>query len=159
MGTEPRNYSLYRLSLKLGHRPEGGTLRRHPSYVSVTIVSNRVVATEWIDPGQLPDAVLTQPLVPYQRDSLHGAQERFADFRSSGASAKLYGCGWLLIQNPQHPETPFQFLVEPSRRYRAKSAYLTYGFVLVGAVVFDAVAASIELIGIYLERKMFCWDG
>ncbi len=135
--------------------PEGGPLREHPSYVVLTVLSNQIVATDWIDPGHLPESTLTLPLIPYQKDVLRGARDRFDDLRASGAPAKYYGGNWLLIRNPNNPETPFQFSVGPSRRYRAKSAYPMYAVIFAGSVVFDVVTSPFQLIGYFVLNKAY----
>jgi hypothetical protein len=135
--------------------PEKGALREHPSYVVITVSSNRVVSTDWIDPGQLPDAVFNQTAVPYQKESFRGARERMADLRSSGSHAKYYGGNWLLIQNPDDPESPIQIAVAPSRRYRPASSYPTYVFVFAGSVVFDVVTSPFQIIGYFSLNKAF----
>lgn len=135
--------------------PKKGPLREHPSYVVLTIGSHRAVSTEWIDPGQLPEATLAHPVVPYQQGSLRGASERTADFHASGSRAKYYGGNWLLIQNPDNPETHIQVAVEPSRRYRSKTSYPAYVFVFAGSVALDVVTSPFQIIGYFVLNKLY----
>ncbi len=124
------------------HKPE-----RWPSYVILSITSNSVVKTEWINPGELPDEVLAAPQLPYQREDYRGARQRFADFSKTQPVAKYYGGNWILIRNPDNPERPNQFGIGPRRKYRAKSSYPTYCLALTGSVLFDVVTSPFQLIG------------
>ncbi|MGI5924195.1 MAG: hypothetical protein ACOX9E_09650 [Lentisphaeria bacterium] len=126
-----------------------------PSYVILSVANNRVVKTEWVTPGELPKEILAAPELPYQRDDYHGVRERFDDFCKTQPPAKYYGGDWILIRNPDDPNSPNQFLVEPSRRYRAPSAYPTLCLVLPMTLLFDVATSPIQLIGAIIIHESF----
>ena len=126
-----------------------------PSYVMLTVTSNRVVKTEWVNPGELSGESLVGPQLPYQRDDYRGAQERFADFCKTQPVAKYYGGNWILIRNPDKPDRPNQFGISPSRCYRAKSSYPTYCLALTGSVLFDIVTSPFQLVGAIIINESF----
>lgn len=126
-----------------------------PSYVILSVADNHVVKTEWITPGELPSEVLAAPRLPYQRDDYRGARERFDDFGKTQSPAKYYGGNWILIRNPDNPESSNQFAVAPRRRYRAKSAYPTLCLVLPMTVLFDVVTSPFQLVGAIIIHESF----
>ena len=126
-----------------------------PSYVILTVSNSCVVRTEWISPGELSADILAATQLPYQRESYLGVHQRFDDFAKTQPVAKYYGGNWILIRNPENPDEPNQFEVDPSRSYRAKSSYPTYCLALTGSVLFDVITSPFQLIGSIMIHEAF----
>lgn len=134
---------------------DGSKLKYWPSYMIFSVANNRVVKTKWVTPGELPEEILAAPELPCQQESCEGARERFDDFCKTQPPAKYYGGDWILIRNPDDPNSPNQFLVEANRRYRALSAYPTLCLVLPMTLLFDVVTSPIQLIGAIIIHESF----